>query len=268
MGTTANLTSGPTKVYIKDSGTLTGATITAGGTGYTNGAAAIIDPPAPGGTQAVGTIVVTTGAITGVTITNPGSGYRVPPVITAAGGSGANVVGILTLVDTEIGFTKGGVKVDVVPHVLNLLADQLGSTEANTIITGVSAKVHVPFAEITLLTFARAFSNAVPLQDDTTGSKKRVEIRPLSGKSLLAIAKTMTLKPIDPNTGVETTNKDLWVTIPLAAPDESNITIDYAAENQRILDVSFKCFPDTDTNKNRLLFFGDSTVVDANESGF
>ena len=62
--------------------------VTAGGTGYTNGAAATFSAPTSGVT-ATGTITVVGGTITGVTITNPGNGYTSEPTVTVAGGSGA-----------------------------------------------------------------------------------------------------------------------------------------------------------------------------------
>ena len=65
------------------------ALVVNGGTGYTDGAAAIFsDAPFPG-TTATGTVTVVGGIIRAVNIVNPGSGYTSPPTITVAGGSNA-----------------------------------------------------------------------------------------------------------------------------------------------------------------------------------
>ncbi|MFM2091917.1 MAG: hypothetical protein RLZZ127_2406 [Planctomycetota bacterium] len=73
--------------------------VPAGGSGYTNGAAATFSAPGGSGTTATGVIAVTAGAITGVTITDPGSGYVVPPTVTAPGGTGATLTAVLGPVD-------------------------------------------------------------------------------------------------------------------------------------------------------------------------
>lgn len=74
----------------------------AGGTGYTNGAAATFSA-SPAGDTATGTLVVVGGAITGVTITNPGK-YLVgaPPTATAPTGTGATLTPVLGGLDTSI----------------------------------------------------------------------------------------------------------------------------------------------------------------------
>jgi hypothetical protein len=181
--------------------------------------------------------------------------------------SGPAIIYIDESGDVDFGFTKGPVKLDVTAQVLNLMADQLGTTPANKIITGIEAKVTIPLAEYTLVNIKRSFANAVPLQDDVTAGHKRVDLRPLAGKSLLSRAKKITIKPIDPITAIETTNKDLWITIPLASPDETTIGLELGTESQRVINATFYCFPDT-ANSNRVLYFGDGTAVDANESGF
>ncbi len=66
--------------------------VTAGGSGYTNGASVTIDPPtlgAPTDRQAVATVIVVAGAIIGVNIIDRGSGYLTPPNSSVAGGTGA-----------------------------------------------------------------------------------------------------------------------------------------------------------------------------------
>ncbi len=60
-----------------------------GGTGYTQGAAAVFSAAPAGGVTATGTVNVTGGVITSITFTNPGAGYITAPSVSVAGGSSA-----------------------------------------------------------------------------------------------------------------------------------------------------------------------------------
>ena len=72
-----------------DVGQVRTVAVTAGGTGYTDGATATFSAPPAGGVTATGTVTVVGGVITRVNITNPGAGYTSAPTVTVAGGSGA-----------------------------------------------------------------------------------------------------------------------------------------------------------------------------------
>lgn len=69
-------------------GQVTGASITAGGTGYTNPTAVFTG--GGGGTGVAATLGVTGGAVTSITFTNFGSGYTSAPTCTVTDGGGAN----------------------------------------------------------------------------------------------------------------------------------------------------------------------------------
>lgn len=164
----------------------------------------------------------------------------------------------------QFGYTKDGIMLEVEPLTMDLVADQLGDTPARTILTGVKAQVKTNLAEFSLVNLKLVMANAVPLQDDVTSTKKKVSIRPLAGKT--PTQRKFVIKPIDAATGVETTNKDLWVTIPkgcLIGPT----SINFNHREQRVTPIVITCYPDV-ANASEVLFFGDETVVDANESGF
>ena len=59
-----------------------------GGTGYTTQPAVNIAPPPAGGTQALGTAVISEGFVTAVLVDNPGLGYTSAPAVTITGGNG------------------------------------------------------------------------------------------------------------------------------------------------------------------------------------
>jgi hypothetical protein len=89
----------PSRFEIQTVTGIASVQIGAGGSGYTNGAAATFAAPGGSGTTATGVIAVQSGAIVGVTITDPGSGYVVPPTVTVTGGTGATLTAVLGPVD-------------------------------------------------------------------------------------------------------------------------------------------------------------------------
>jgi hypothetical protein len=72
-----------------DVGQVRAVAVTAGGTGYTDGAAATFSAAPGGGVTATGTVTVVGGVITRVNITNPGAGYVTAPTVSVAGGADA-----------------------------------------------------------------------------------------------------------------------------------------------------------------------------------
>lgn len=73
-----------------DVGQILAINVTAGGTGYVNGAAVAVTIAAPpdGGTQAVATALVSGGIVQSITVTNPGAGYVTAPAVSMATGTG------------------------------------------------------------------------------------------------------------------------------------------------------------------------------------
>ena len=67
-------------------GTLSGISVTAGGTGYT--VAPTVTITGGGGSGAIATATVAGGAVTGITLGNTGSNYTSTPTVTISGGSG------------------------------------------------------------------------------------------------------------------------------------------------------------------------------------
>lgn len=71
-------------------GGLTGAAVTAGGSGYTGASTVTFSAPPAGGTTATGTLLLQEGAVSALVVTDPGRGYLTSPTYTLAGpGTGA-----------------------------------------------------------------------------------------------------------------------------------------------------------------------------------
>lgn len=84
---------------------------TAGGSGYTNGAAQALVFTGGGGVGAAGTADVIGGVVSNIIISNSGSGYTSAPVVTiptAGAGSGANLTAVVGRTLASITLTGGG----------------------------------------------------------------------------------------------------------------------------------------------------------------
>jgi hypothetical protein len=75
-------------------GGVSGATVTAGGSGYAT--APTVSFTGGGGTGATATATVSNGVVTGVTVTAPGTGYTSAPTIAFSGGSATKALGAKT----------------------------------------------------------------------------------------------------------------------------------------------------------------------------
>jgi hypothetical protein len=77
------------EIYSID-GAVCGATVTAGGTGYSAATTVTFGPAPAGGVTALGTAAVTAGAVTAINMTRWGQGYVTGPNITIADGGGSS----------------------------------------------------------------------------------------------------------------------------------------------------------------------------------
>lgn len=87
-------THNPTVTVLTGATTVTSATVTAGGTGYTSASANF---SGGGGSGATATVTITNGAVSAVKITSSGTGYTSAPTVTITGnGSGATATAALS----------------------------------------------------------------------------------------------------------------------------------------------------------------------------
>jgi hypothetical protein len=127
-------------------GFVVGATITSGGSGYTNNPTVTIT--GGGGTGAKATATQFNGVVTSITITNPGSGYTSTPTITIEpppfpprkATSTAQVVNGF-VVGTKI--TDGGFSYDSPPAILLIGGGGTGATAVATVANGVVTAITI-----------------------------------------------------------------------------------------------------------------------------
>jgi hypothetical protein len=97
---------GATATATLSNGVITGLTITAAGSGYTNGAfTGTITISGGGGSGATATGTVTSGAISALTVTSGGSGYTSAPTVTLTGGGGTGATATATVTYSVTGYT-------------------------------------------------------------------------------------------------------------------------------------------------------------------
>jgi hypothetical protein len=139
--------------------------------------------------------------------------------------------------EVDMGKTMGGVTVRIVDDSIDLKSDQYGSGAENTVITGTTVEVELSLAEVTLENIGVALGHPAGggTPDFVAGENK-------TGNMLLATAGSLILKKYA--LGSSTSNEIDWIHFP-AAGMVSNVEMAYDSENQRVMRITFKCFPAT-----------------------
>ncbi len=146
--------------------------------------------------------------------------------------------------------TKGGITATLTYTQKDTTVDQYGDTPVKSIVKGVAFQVVVPFAVHDLERLSKVMPNSTYQK---SGEKELITITGLAGFDLLANAKPLVVKPIDP----EATPND-WVTVPMAGA-MANVEYTYDSDNERIANITFIAYVDTDKG-GKLVQFGDTTI--------
>ena len=138
--------------------------------------------------------------------------------------------------EADLGKTHGGITIKIVDDSIDLKSDQYGSSPEDTIITGTTVEVELSLAEITFDELAIALNQTkfgTLLTGGITGENN-------VGTSMLDAAKS--LKLIKYSAGSPSEALTDVIIFPAAAP-VSDVELTYDSENQRVLKLTFKCFP-------------------------
>lgn len=157
----------------------------------------------------------------------------------------------------NLGFTKGGVEVQVTTDSHVVSVDQLGSTPIAEYITGRNCSVKVPLAETDIDHLVAIMPGATKITDTTTpiGDGIYAEVTTGVGTDLRTIAKVLRLHPIS----LPDTDKSEDFIIPLAATTGA-LNFSYKLDDERVFNVEFKAYAD-DTGK--LFYVGNVDIADA-----
>lgn len=147
--------------------------------------------------------------------------------------------------EVDLGRTEGGVRVAFTTDVADLMSDQWGTQPEDQVITGQGARVTVPLAEYTISNLAIALNQEVLYTDEL------IEGGRLVGTKMSSKGQSLLLKEY--LNGVVSENEENWMRFPVAAP-VGNPEILFSKSDQRIIEIEFVAFPDTDDN---LYYIGD-----------
>ncbi len=164
--------------------------------------------------------------------------------------------------EVSLGKTNGGVTVKISDSSVDLKSDQYGESPEDTVITGTTVEVSMQLAEIDLATLNKVLQsqNASPDADYVAGENR-------VGTALKALAKNLLLKKYV--NGAESALKANHINFPAAAA-VADVELKYDGTNQRVLGVTFKCFPAavtanwgaaTPSSKTVSYYFGDETLT-------
>lgn len=157
----------------------------------------------------------------------------------------------------DLGYTKGGVEVQVETETYEVTVDQFGASPINEYIQKRTVKATVPLAETTLENMVAIMPGATLVTDSVDNTKKKVVVPNGIGTDLLSIAQPLTLHP----QGKPTSDKSEDFLIPLAATAGA-LNFAYKYDEERVFNVEFTGYPDP-ANNNTLFVFGDDTASDA-----
>jgi len=149
----------------------------------------------------------------------------------------------------DLGFTKGGVEVEVTTETKRVEVDQFGRTAINEIIVSRNVSVTVPLAETTLENLVKIMPGSTLVTDGTDPTKKRVDVKTGVGLSLLEVAKELRLHP----KSLPDADESEDFVIPRAMTPGA-IQFAYQTEDERIFNCTFTGYPDPVTE--RLFFVG------------
>lgn len=149
--------------------------------------------------------------------------------------------------EEDLGRTEGGVRAAFTTDIGDLMSDQWGSQPIDGVFTGQGVTVTVPLAEITLENLAIALNQTVV-------GDALIEGERLVGTKLSDQGQSLLLKKyVD---GSISTDAEDWLRFPVAAPVGSP-EITFSRSDQRVIEVEFRCFPDS---SDILYYIGDESA--------
>ena len=157
----------------------------------------------------------------------------------------------VTYDSNDLGYTKGGVEVEVATETYKVMIDQFGNTPIKEYITARTCIVRIPLAESTLENLELIMPGATLIDADP---KFRVDVVTNISADLLATAAVLSLHPIAAGADL---NEDF--TVPLAATGGA-LTYAYKLDEERIFNIEFNAYPD-DSAGGLLFQVGDLTAV-------
>ena len=130
----------------------------------------------------------------------------------------------------DLGYTKGGVQVEVATETLKVTVAQQGQTVISELVQGRNITITAPLAESVLKNMVDLMPGSTLSEDDNS-----VTITSAQGVNLINVAKELVLTPQD--------TTDYVLTLPKAAT-AGNFTMSYQSDDVRVFSVQFNAYPD------------------------
>jgi len=156
--------------------------------------------------------------------------------------------------EVDLGFTMGGVTVNIETEVADVTTDQFGAVIMKQIIVGRNASITIPFAETDLSLMSKIIPGASLVTDAVTATKKKVIINtPIGSDMVASVAQALLLIKAIGNTA--STNENDKFRFFKAAPS-GELEFAFSIEDQRVWEVEFTAYPDS-TQSFAIGVFGD-----------
>ena len=156
----------------------------------------------------------------------------------------------ITFAGEDLGYTKGGVEVEVTTEKYTVTVDQFGNTPINDYLIGRSIMVTTPLAETTVDKLVATMPGTTKV--GTSPSPTRADVTTGIGINLIDIADELIVKPTAAADDSEN------ITIPKAATS-GNMTFSYQLDSERVFSVQWSGYPDPATGL--LYTFGDPAAT-------
>lgn len=157
--------------------------------------------------------------------------------------------------NVDLGYTKGGVEVEITTAKKKIMVDQFGETEVNEYIMGRSVMVRVPLAESDLTLLASVIPGSTLVTSGVVPNvKTKLNIPTGTGVSLRDLAQKLVLHPA--NELATYLTEDFVVPLATASGD---ITFAYRHDEERIFNVEFVGYADNTTGL--LAIIGDPSAT-------
>ncbi|QNK01665.1 hypothetical protein [Dyella telluris] len=149
----------------------------------------------------------------------------------------------VTLDGTDLGYTKGGVDVEVTTDTHAVNVDQFGNTPISEYIMGRKISVTCPLAETTVENLKLIMPGTTVVTEGTgPTAKKQALVQVGTGINLLNQAKKLVLHPI----GLDDADQSEDLVIPLAATAGA-LKFAYKVDDERVFNAVFNGYPDPAT---------------------
>lgn len=166
----------------------------------------------------------------------------------------ANVkVGVATLDfdGTDLGYTKGGVEVEVTTEKYTVTVDQFGQTPINDYIIGRTIMVTTPLAETTVDNLVFIMPGATKIVDSVDSEIVKAEVQSGVGTNLIDNVGELTVSPL------ATSDASEDIVIPRAATG-GNMSFAFNLDSERVFNVQWHGYPDPTTKV--LFIMGDKSA--------